>query len=86
MLSYQTLPSTPGTFRPTKVLCCFLSALLWMCSVSYAQNRPQTAGQASDPPALLLGAAWYPEQWPESRWNADLDLMQKAHMHVVRVA
>jgi beta-galactosidase len=39
-----------------------------------------------EPPALLLGAAWYPEQWPESRWNADLDLMQKAHMHVVRVA
>jgi beta-galactosidase len=39
----------------------------------------------SPPPALLLGAAWYPEQWPESRWNADLDLMQKAHLHVVRV-
>ncbi len=38
-----------------------------------------------EPPALLLGAAWYPEQWPESRWNVDLDLMQKAHMHVVRI-
>lgn len=37
------------------------------------------------PPALLLGAAWYPEQWPESNWNSDLDLMQKAHIHVVRV-
>jgi len=34
----------------------------------------------------MLGAAWYPEQWPESRWNADLELMQKAHMHLVRVA
>lgn len=41
---------------------------------------------SKEPPPLLLGAAWYPEQWPESRWNADLDLMQKAHMHVVRVA
>lgn len=40
---------------------------------------------ANEPPPLLLGAAWYPEQWPESRWNADLDLMQKAHMHMVRV-
>ena len=39
-----------------------------------------------EPPPLLLGAAWYPEQWPESRWNADLDLMQKAHMNVVRVS
>lgn len=36
-------------------------------------------------PALLLGAAWYPEQWPESRWNADLQLMQDAHISFVRV-
>ncbi|HZL28999.1 MAG TPA: beta-galactosidase [Acidobacteriaceae bacterium] len=36
-------------------------------------------------PPLLLGAAWYPEQWPEARWEADLTLMEKAHMHVVRV-
>jgi beta-galactosidase len=36
-------------------------------------------------PALLLGAAWYPEQWPESRWDADLGLMEKAHIHFVRV-
>ncbi len=33
----------------------------------------------------LLGAAWYPEQWPESRWDADLQLMQQAHINVVRV-
>ena len=32
-----------------------------------------------------MGAAWYPEQWPESRWNADLQLMEDAHLHVVRV-
>ena len=37
------------------------------------------------PPPLLLGSAWYPEQWQESRWGADLDLMQQAHLHVVRV-
>jgi beta-galactosidase len=48
-----------------------------------AQDAKQAAPQ---PPALLLGAAWYPEQWPESRWEADLELMQKAHVHVVRVA
>ena len=35
---------------------------------------------------LMVGAAWYPEQWPESRWDADLTLMEKAHLHVVRVA
>lgn len=43
------------------------------------------AGVGSKPPALLLGAAWYPEQWPESRWPADIELMQKAHLHMVRV-
>lgn len=37
------------------------------------------------PNAPLLGAAWYPEQWPESRWNADLALMQEAHFSVVRI-
>jgi beta-galactosidase len=34
---------------------------------------------------LWLGAAWYPEQWPESRWNQDLALMQAAGINVVRV-
>jgi beta-galactosidase len=51
---------------------------------------PLLTGQAplpSEPrkPALMLGAAWYPEQWPESRWDADLDLMQAAHINFVRV-
>ena len=34
---------------------------------------------------LWLGAAWYPEQWPESAWDADLSLMQAADINVVRV-
>ncbi len=33
----------------------------------------------------MLGAAWYPEQWPEARWDADLQLMQDAHINLVRV-
>ena len=33
----------------------------------------------------MLGTAWYPEQWPESRWDADLTLMQQAGIHMVRV-
>ena len=35
--------------------------------------------------ALGLGAAWYPEQWPEARWEADLALMEAAHITFVRV-
>jgi beta-galactosidase len=34
---------------------------------------------------LWLGAAWYPEQWPESAWDRDLSLMQAAGINVVRV-
>jgi beta-galactosidase len=34
---------------------------------------------------LMMGTAWYPEQWPESRWDADLQLMEAAHMNVVRI-
>ncbi len=49
-------------------------------SLLFAFTLPVAAQQR-----LLLGTAWYPEQWPESRWDADLTLMQQAHMHVVRV-
>ena len=50
-----------------------------VATVASSQTTPATA------PPLVLGTAWYPEQWPESRWEADLDLMQKAGIHMVRV-
>ncbi len=40
---------------------------------------------SAQPQSLRLGAAWYPEQWPESQWDHDLQLMENAHMNVVRV-
>jgi beta-galactosidase len=46
-----------------------------------ASGRTQTV----TPPPLLLGTAWYPEQWPETAWDADLARMEKAGIHVVRV-
>lgn len=46
---------------------------------------PAQATQYADKPPLLVGAAWYPEQWPESRWDKDLALMEAAHIDVVRV-
>ena len=36
-------------------------------------------------PPLMLGSAWYPEQWPESRWETDLALMEQAGFRMVRV-
>ena len=37
-------------------------------------------------PTIRLGAAYYPEQWPEERWDEDIRLMQSAGMNVVRMA
>jgi beta-galactosidase len=38
------------------------------------------------PPHLHIGAAYYPEHWPEERWPRDMDLMKQAHFSVVRMA
>jgi beta-galactosidase len=56
---------------------CTVSAL----AISAQQPLPPEPNKVS----LELGAAWYPEQWPESRWDADLTLMEQAHIHFVRV-
>src|ERR1700677_1503716 len=42
-------------------------------------------GPAPSPQSLRLGAPWYPEEWPEAQWDADLTLMEQAHMNVVRI-
>ena len=64
-----------------KLLFCaaLIAVLAPACAPIFAQNQSPAI------PSLLLGAAWYPEQWPETRWDADLQLMQDAHLHVVRV-
>ena len=68
------MPRTPFYFCSI-----LLVAVLFLLAPAMAQN------QAPPPPPLLLGTAWYPEQWPESRWDADLALMQQAGIHMVRV-
>ena len=60
------------------------TALLTLALLSTA-GFAQPTRQYTTPHAPLLGAAWYPEQWPESRWDADLALMEKAGMTVTRV-
>jgi beta-galactosidase len=77
------MPSEPffavlrSTTRRTVLI--ILSTILIMTSAAVAQEA------APPPPPILLGTAWYPEQWPESRWAADLTLMQQAGIHMVRV-
>jgi beta-galactosidase len=67
----------------------FLPALVFVVLIAEAASFAAPVRAAPDngaaPPSLLLGSAWYPEQWPESRWDADLQLMEDAHLHVVRV-
>jgi beta-galactosidase len=58
--------------------------------VAAALFTPTIRAQSPTPPpsaapALYLGTAWYPEQWPESRWDADLSLMEAAHVRFVRI-
>jgi beta-galactosidase len=61
----------------------FVSLFLAICFVTPAAFNQATNYQGQPP--ILLGAAWYPEQWPESQWDADLSLMEAAHIRVVRV-
>lgn len=58
------------------------TTLILLGSVAVAAQTPTAYVTPHSP---LLGTAWYPEQWPESRWDTDLSLMEQAHMHVVRV-
>lgn len=55
-------------------------ALASLAPAAFAQRAAYTT-----PNAPLLGAAWYPEQWPESRWQQDVTLMEQAHFSVVRI-
>jgi len=66
-------------------LLCIAAISILVPSLAYSQSTQTAKAAASAPPPLLMGAAWYPEQWPESRWETDLELMQKAHVHMVRI-
>lgn len=60
--------------------------LLVLWSAAHAQTPSAVPTQIPGRDAVLLGTDWYPEQWPESRWEEDLRLMQAANIKVVRVA
>jgi len=72
----------------------FLVVILLLQFAGMAQQNPAVheAGSHNIPTqipgrdAILMGAAWYPEQWPESRWEEDLRLMEAANLKVVRIA
>lgn len=60
-------------------------AAAMMTPLTFSQATNYAATNYANEPPILLGASWYPEQWPESQWDADLSLMEAAHIHVCRV-
>ncbi len=65
--------------RPTPCTLALFSSLL----LAPAARAQATAYDTAAP--VLLGAAWYPEQWPEAQWEPDLQKMEAAHIRMVRV-
>jgi len=64
-----------------------LAAILFLLGFAYAQPVSKAiTTQIDGRNAILLGTDWYPEQWPEARWEEDLRLMEAAHIKVVRIA
>ena len=63
-----------------------LALLATACTLpAFTLSAQQPLPPAPNKVPLELGAAWYPEQWPESRWDADLTLMEQAHIHFARI-
>ncbi len=57
--------------------------LLLVCAVS--RLFAVSVAPAPTIPPLMYGSAWYPEQWPEAGWDADLARMQAAGLNMVRI-
>ena len=67
----------------------YFSLVLFTAAPAEIPRPPQNKRLPTQIPgqnAILMGVAWYPEQWPESRWEEDLRLMEAANLKVVRVA
>ena len=70
-------------FNSRRAVMTTMTAMLMLSFAFVPTVLAQTAPHPTYP--LYLGTAWYPEQWPESRWDADLALMETAHVHFVRI-
>ena len=71
--------------RSLLLICVMWCFLLFVALSTFAQS-PSIPTQIPGQNAILMGDAWYPEQWPEARWEEDLKLMEAADLKVVRIA
>jgi beta-galactosidase len=70
----------------------FMALFIFVAAaVLLLELRANAAGESPIPTqlpghnALLMGTDWYPEQWPESRWDTELSMMEAAHLNVIRI-
>lgn len=72
--------------RPA-LLALALAAVLPLTAQAGPRPRPSAAAPVLpvQDSRLWMGAAWYPEQWPQDAWEHDLQLMQDQGVTVVRV-
>src|SRR5882724_6274063 len=88
---YKAAKSTVA-FRSKEAILRKVGVFLWAFFLLICLRQTQSQTSHSIPTqipghdAILLGTDWYPEQWPESRWEEDLRLMEAAHIKVVRIA
>src|SRR5712692_11856923 len=64
----------------------FLVGFSFVSAQVKSQEQKPLPTQIPGHDAILVGTAWYPEQWLESRWEEDLRLMEAANIKVVRIA
>jgi beta-galactosidase len=68
-----------------KSLTRLLPLLLFYSFATYKACSGNEITTLKSVPHLMFGCAWYPEQWPESEWEADLARMQAAGLNMVRI-
>jgi beta-galactosidase len=73
------------TMPRLSVFLCAASLVMAACGALLPLHAGAQATQYSEVPPVLLGAAWYPEQWDQATNDHDLETMEAAHIHVARV-
>lgn len=81
----KNLGQIPLIYALVAAVCILLLGIVPAQSLVAASRVQEAKPALEQHDALLLGAAWYPEQWPESRWDEDLRLMEAAHITFARV-
>ena len=62
-----------------------LAAMAALAGVPAAAAAPTRTANPAASRFIHFGVSWYPEQWPESGWEADLARMRKAGFNTIRI-